>query len=223
MAAIYLVRHAQASFGRSDYDRLSPQGDQQADLLGQALAARGVKPDLVVAGAMQRHARTAELALAAAGINTKVEVDEGFNEFDHDQVIVAHKPAYKRRAVLLADLARTAHPTRAFQEMTERWTLSDGEGYAESFTDFCERSDQAVRRTAARLGKGETAVVFTSGGPIAAIAGRLLGGDDGLWLRLNPVTINTAITKVVSGRSGLTMISFNEHAHLDGTDLLSYR
>jgi broad specificity phosphatase PhoE len=227
MAAIYLVRHAQASFGRSDYDRLSPQGEQQAERLGRALAERGVKPDLVVAGAMQRHARTAELALAAAGLEIAVEVDEGFNEFDHDQVIVAHKPAYKRRSVLLADLARTGHPTRAFQEMftaaTERWTLSDGEGYAESFAAFCERSHQAVRRTANRLGKGETAVVFTSGGPIAAIVGRLLAGGDGLWLRLNPVTVNTAITKVVSGRSGLTMISFNEHAHLDGTDMLSYR
>jgi broad specificity phosphatase PhoE len=227
MAAIYLVRHAQASFGRSDYDRLSPQGEQQAERLGRALAERGVKPDLVVAGAMQRHARTAEIALSAAGLKADVEVDEGFNEFDHDQVIVAHKPAYKRRAVLLADLARTGHPTRAFQEMftaaTERWTLSDGEGYAESFADFCARSEQAVRRTANRLGKGETAVVFTSGGPIVAIVSRLLAGDDGFWLRLNPVTINTAITKVVSGRSGLTMISFNEHAHLDGTDMLSYR
>ncbi|TDU89903.1 broad specificity phosphatase PhoE [Kribbella voronezhensis] len=227
MGAIYLVRHAQASFGRSDYDRLSPLGERQAERLGEALAERGVKPELVVAGAMQRHARTAELALAAAGLETTVDVDEGFNEFDHDQVIVAHKPAYKRRAVLLADLARTGHPARAFQEMftaaTERWAASDGEGYAESFTDFCERSEQAVRRTANRLGKGETAVVFTSGGPIAAIAGRLLGGDDGLWLRLNPVTINTAITKLVSGRSGLTVISYNEHAHLDGTDMLSYR
>jgi broad specificity phosphatase PhoE len=227
MAAIYLVRHAQASFGRSDYDRLSPQGEQQAERLGRALAERGVKPDLVVAGAMQRHARTAELALAAAGLEVDVEVDAGFNEFDHDQLIVAYKPAYKRRAVLLADLARTGHPTRAFQEMftaaTERWTLSDGDGYAESFADFCKRSEQAVRRTANRLGKGETAVAFTSGGPIVAIVSRLLAGDEGLWLRLNPVTVNTAITKVVSGRSGLTMISFNEHAHLDGTDLLSYR
>ncbi|QNE19845.1 histidine phosphatase family protein [Kribbella qitaiheensis] len=227
MGAIYLVRHAQASFGRSDYDRLSPLGERQSERLGQALAERGVKPDLVVTGAMQRHARTAELALAAAGLKAGVEVDEGFNEFDHDQVIVAHKPAYKRRAVMLADLARTGHPTRAFQEMftaaTERWTLSDGDGYAESFAAFCERSEQAARRTAERLGKGETAVVFTSGGPIAAIAGRLLGGDDTLWLRLNPVTINTAITKLVSGRSGLTVISYNEHAHLDGTDMLSYR
>jgi broad specificity phosphatase PhoE len=120
MGAIYLVRHAQASFGRSDYDRLSPLGERQAARLGKALAARDVKPDLVVAGAMQRHARTAEIALAAAGVQTMVDVDEGFNEFDHDQVIVAHKPAYRRRAVLLADLARTGHPARAFQEMFTR-------------------------------------------------------------------------------------------------------
>jgi broad specificity phosphatase PhoE len=227
MAAIYLIRHAQASFGRADYDRLSPQGEEQSSLLGKALAARGVKPDLVVAGAMKRHARTAEIALAAAGLDAPVTVDEGFNEFDHDEVIVAYKPAYKRRAVLLADLARTGHPARAFQEMftaaTERWARGDGDRYTETFESFCRRSEDAVRRTAGRLGKGETAVVFTSGGPIAAVVGRLLAGDDALWLKLNPVTINTAITKLVSGRSGLTVISYNEHAHLEGTDLLSYR
>ena len=34
--------------------------------------------------------------------------------------------------------------------------------------------------------------------------------------------INTAITKVVSGRAGLTVVSYNEHVHL-GADLLTYR
>jgi broad specificity phosphatase PhoE len=225
VGTVYLIRHAQASFGKSDYDRLSPLGDRQAVRLGETLAARGVKPDLVVTGAMQRHDRTASLALTAAGLSTAVEVDEGFNEFDHDQVIVAHKPAYKRRAVLLADLARTGHPARAFQEMftaaTERWTQG-GDGYTESFTDFCDRSEAAVRRVAARAGKGETVLVFTSGGPIAAVVSRLWSGGDDLWLRLNPVTINTAITKVVSGRGGLTVVSYNEHVHL-GTETLTYR
>lgn len=227
MSVIYLIRHAQASFGRSDYDRLSPQGEEQAARLGEALAARGIKPQYVVSGGMRRHARTAELALATAGLEVAVSVDEGYNEFDHDQVIVAHNPVYKRRTVLLADLARTGNPRRAFQQMfseaTERWTRSDGDGYPESFQAFCQRSEDAVRRTAGPLGKGETAVVFTSGGPIAAVVSRLLAGNDDLWLRLNPVTVNTAITKLVSGRSGLTVVSYNEHAHLDGTDLFSYR
>ena len=66
-------------------------------------------------------------------------------------------------------------------------------------------------------------MVFTSGGPIAAVVSRLLSGGDALWATLNPVTVNTAITKVVSGRSGLTMVSYNEHGHLDGTELLTYR
>src|SRR6266540_2301830 len=222
MPTIYLIRHAQASFGKSDYDRLSPQGEQQAVLLGKALTERGVTPEVVISGSMRRHAQTAALALPDA----RAEVDKGFDEFDHDEVIVAHKPAYRRRAVMLADLARTGHPGRAFQQMfiaaTERWTLG-GNGYTESFTAFCDRSEAAVRRTAERVGKGETAVVLTSGGPIAAVVSRLLSGGDGLWLKLNPVTINTAITKLVSGRSGLTMVGYNEHAHLDGTELLSYR
>ncbi|GAA0575299.1 histidine phosphatase family protein [Kribbella sandramycini] len=220
MPTIYLVRHAQASFGARDYDKLSTLGEQQAVALGTDLAARGIRADLVVAGSMRRHEQTATLAGFTA------EIDHGYDEFDHDQVIVAHKPAYKARALMIADLARTGNPKRAFQEMftaaTQRW-IDGGAGYDETFQAFCDRSEAAVRRTAARLGKGETALVFTSGGPIAAVVSRLLSGGDGLWARLNPVTINTAITKVVSGRSGLTMVSYNEHGHFDGSERLTYR
>ncbi|MFK4083285.1 histidine phosphatase family protein [Kribbella sp. NPDC020789] len=219
MAVIYLVRHAQASFGTRDYDKLSALGERQAVALGNSLRARGVRPELVISGSMHRHAQTAELAGFAP------EVDRGYDEFDHDQVIVAHKPAYKVRALMLADLARTGNPQRAFQKMftaaTDRW-VGGADGYTESFQAFCDRTDDAVRRTAGRLGKSETALVFTSGGPIAAIAGRLLSGTDALWATLNPVTINTAITKVVSGRSGLTVVSYNEHGHIDQQEL-TYR
>ncbi|MFF0339196.1 histidine phosphatase family protein [Kribbella sp. NPDC004875] len=217
MAVIYLVRHAQASFGARDYDKLSAVGEQQAARLGRTLA--DVKPQLVVSGSMRRHQQTASLAGFTA------EVDPGYDEFDHQEVIVAHKPAYKRHAVMVADLARSGRPQRAFQDMftaaTQRW-IDGGDGYTESFAAFCERSEAAVRRTAGRLGKGETALVFTSGGPIAAVVSRLLSGGDGLWAKLNPVTINSAITKVVSGRGGLTVVSYNEHVHL-GADLLTYR
>ncbi|TDW71417.1 histidine phosphatase family protein [Kribbella pratensis] len=217
MAVIYLVRHAQASFGARDYDKLSSLGEQQARRLGETLS--DVKPDLVVSGPMRRHEQTATLA------GFTPEVDKGYDEFDHEQVIIAHKPAYRVRPVMLADLARTGNPQRAFQDMftaaTQRW-IDGGDGYTETFEAFCERSEAAVRRTAERLGKGGTALVFTSGGPIAAVVSRLLSGGDGLWAKLNPVTINTAITKVVSGRGGLTVVSYNEHVHV-GTEMLSYR
>ncbi|WP_371406061.1 histidine phosphatase family protein [Kribbella sp. NBC_00662] len=217
MAVVYLIRHAQASFGARDYDKLSSLGERQAARLGETLS--DVKPDLVVSGSMRRHEQTATLA------GFTPEVDKGYDEFDHEQVIVAHKPAYRVRPVMLADLARTGNPKRAFQDMftaaTQRW-IDGGEGYTESFAEFCGRSEAAVRRTAERLGKGGTALVFTSGGPIAAVVSRLLSGGDGLWAKLNPVTINTAITKVVSGRGGLTVVSYNEHVHV-GSEMLSYR
>jgi broad specificity phosphatase PhoE len=226
VAVIYLIRHAQASFGARDYDKLSEQGERQAVLLGKTLAARGVRPDLVVTGSMSRHLRTAHLALEAAGLPDRAEVDPGYDEFDHEQVIRAHKPAYRRRTVMLADLARTGNPQRAFQEMfsaaTERWVRAE-DGYTETHQAFADRVEAAVRRTAGGLAKGGTAVVFTSGGPITSVVSRLLTGGDGLWLTLNPLTINTAITKVLSGASGLTMVSHNEHGHLDGTEMLSYR
>jgi broad specificity phosphatase PhoE len=217
VSVIYLIRHAQASFGARDYDKLSPLGEEQAARLASTLSE--VRADVVVSGSMRRHQQTASLAGFTA------EVDAGYDEFDHQEVLVALKPAYKRHAVMVADLARTGNPRRAFQEVfsaaTERW-IDGGDGYAETFQAFCDRSEAAVRRTAERLGKSESALVFTSGGPIAAVVGRLLSGGDGLWTKLNPVTINTAITKVVSGRSGLTVVSYNEHVHL-GADLLTYR
>jgi len=65
MGAIYLLRHGQASFGSANYDQLSPTGHAQAQALGAALRTRGVTPDHVVCGTMQRHVDTAKGALAA--------------------------------------------------------------------------------------------------------------------------------------------------------------
>ena len=46
-----------------------------------------------------------------------------------------------------------------------------------------------------------------------------------MWARLNPVTVNSSVTKVVVGRRGATLVSFNDHSHLEGMDgrLLTYR
>ena len=78
MSSILLVRHGQASFGAADYDDLSPTGHEQSRVLGAALAARGVRPDLLVTGRMRRHGQTADGVLAGAGWDTPVEVDAGW-------------------------------------------------------------------------------------------------------------------------------------------------
>ena len=67
-----------------------------------------------------------------------------------------------------------------------------------------------------------TAVVFTSGGPIAWAAATRLDGGAHLWLRLNQVTINAGVTSFVVGSRGATLLSFNEHTHLS-PDHQTYR
>ncbi len=65
MATLLLIRHGQASYGQADYDRLSPQGEEQARALGRYLA--DAKLDAIYAGPLRRQVQTATLAREAAG------------------------------------------------------------------------------------------------------------------------------------------------------------
>lgn len=216
MSVLLLVRHGQASWGSDDYDVLSPIGERQSRTLGEALAARGVVPDVVVRGGMRRHRQTTEHAVAGGGwpldATSDVVVDDGWDEFDHLQMLSLHPSGYGEGE----ELSR-AQFQAWFEEATLRWTsgVYDGD-YAESFTAFGDRVGAALRRTLDRLGRNQTALVFTSGGPVAWVTATLLGGDAALWTQLNPVTVNAAVTKVVVGRRGATLVSFNDHAHLEG-------
>ena len=122
MSVVLLVRHGQASFGKADYDNLSELGERQSRVLGRALAARGIQPDLLVTGAMKRHRQTLDAARDAAGWTAPVTVDEGWNEFDHEHVIEVHKPVYRSQMLMKADLVRTLKPRQAFQAMFEEAT-----------------------------------------------------------------------------------------------------
>jgi broad specificity phosphatase PhoE len=224
MGQVLLVRHGQASWGSDDYDVLSETGWEQSRALGDALRVRGVEPSLVVHGTMRRHRETAE----GAGLADRATVDAAWDEFDHLGMLASVPSPLEGR-----------EPTRAefqawFEVATDRWTGGEHDpDYAEPFAAFGDRVAAALRRTAEAAdasGGSGTAIVFTSGGPVSWATATLVGADlDGpgrvrLWRRLNPVCVNSGVTRVVSGRRGLTLVSFNEHGHLDPKpDLLTYR
>ena len=220
MGQVLLVRHGQASWGAEDYDALSETGWEQSRLLGRALAGRGVEATFVVHGSMRRHRETAE----AAGLAEQATVDAGWDEFDHLEMLGA-----------VPSPVEGSSPTRAefqawFETATDRWTGGEHDtGYEETFDAFGDRVTAALRRTTEAVGSG-TAVVLTSGGPTSWAVATLLGADlerearVRLWRRLNRVCVNSGVTKVVTGRRGMTLVSFNEHTHLEPRpDLLTYR
>jgi len=229
MGILLLVRHGQASFGKRDYDALSELGFEQGRVLGRAFAERGIVPDLVVRGELRRHRETAESIVEGLEREVAIEVEPGWDEFDFQHVVRVHKPLYRSRTLMIADLARTRQPKVAFQKVfedaTTRWTGGEyDEEYHESFPAFSERVDRALRSTAERCGPGGTVVVVSSGGPIGLATSHLLAGDASLWGRLNRVAVNTGVTKVVSGRSGLSLATYNEHSHVEhDRRLLTYR
>ncbi|MGH3336436.1 MAG: histidine phosphatase family protein [Nocardioides sp.] len=214
MGKILLVRHGQASWGAEDYDVLSTVGEQQSEVLGHALvrALGSVEPDLLVHGTMQRQQRTAELAAKAAGWSITPTVDERWNEMDHLAVLAVQPRDFD------------GEPDRAqfqawFEAATARWTSGNHDhDYDESFPTFRAR----VREGIEALTEVGTAVVVTSGGPISAVTADLLAAGTGTYQRLAPVVVNSSVTRVVSGRRGLTLVSFNDHAHLP-PELLTYR
>lgn len=215
MGRLLLVRHGQASWGAADYDVLSDLGWEQSRLLGRSFAERGIVPDVVLTGGMRRHAETAQACAEAAGWSITPTVDTDWDEYDHVAMLAKVPPPHE------GELTK-----REFQQWIEagsdRWT-GGAEDYDETFAAFSSRVGAALQR----LPRDGTAVVFSSGGPISWAAASLLASDEAsvaLWRRLNVVCANSGVTRLVAGRRGTTLVSFNEHTHLDGVDgALSYR
>ncbi|AEV85353.1 phosphoglycerate mutase [Actinoplanes sp. SE50] len=232
MARLLLIRHGQASFGADDYDALSDRGHEQAAALGRVLAARGVRPTLLLRGTMRRHRET----LDGLGLDAPVVTDANWNEFDFQHVVEVHRPHFRDRAAMMAELNRSEQPGRAFQaifdEATARWCSGafDAE-YAESFAAFRTRVAAALTAVAALLREHRDVVAVSSGGPIAIAAALLTAGPDApantlatIWAALNRVSVNTGVTKIIAGRAGLSLSTFNEHTHTETEPrLLSYR
>ncbi len=123
----------------------------------------------------------AEAALEGMDSSPEIKMDARWNEFDHEQMIVRHKPRYRSKTVMVADLARKGDPRHQFQLLfdaaLERWTAGEDDGYAETFEQFTTRANAGMSELAEGCEGAENVLVFTSGGPVSAVAAELLGLD----------------------------------------------
>jgi broad specificity phosphatase PhoE len=210
MPIVLLVRHGQASFGGDDYDRLSDLGRRQAEMTGRWLRGRGLRRPVAVHGSLRRQRDTAALALEAAGHRVEPRIDPRWDEYDHIDLVrryAGEEPRSSREFQVLLDSALTA------------WVEHGDEG---GWPAFSGGVAGALRELVESLEQGQDAVVFTSAGVIATVCADLLGTGAAGLVALNRVAINGAVTKLAVGRSGPTLLTFNEHTHLGG-EHLTYR
>jgi broad specificity phosphatase PhoE len=235
MGQILLVRHAQACFGQADYDRLSDLGIEQARLLGAWLAGRGRRIDLAVTGSLKRHRQTEQACIAALPVSLRpaaaARSDAGFDEYDADEVVIRNRPEFADPALLQRHLQESGNPRRAFHEVfaaaMRRWMQGDHDAeYRESWKAFCGRCVAALNRLIEEAGPSRESIVFTSGGPIAAIGAHLLELPDHRAFDLNVSLVNSAITGLLYQRNRVSVSYLNNFAHLEQTGdarVITYR
>ncbi|MEU0238039.1 histidine phosphatase family protein [Nocardiopsis sp. NPDC006198] len=211
MPAIYLIRHGKASPEAEDYDELSPTGHEQARLLGAELKRRDLRIGAVATGALRRQRQTAAAALAEAGIDTAPAADPRWDEYDHLGLLGSH-------------LTGTGTLQERLDAALTSWMGAGGSGPG-TWEGFREGVNAALSDLVAGLGRGETALVFTSAGVVAAVCSTLLGASSAGFLAMNRVVVNGSVSKLLHGRGGTQVLSFNDHAHLEqgGPALMTYR
>lgn len=224
MGQILLVRHGQASFGSADYDRLSELGFEQARALGAWFAQTGQRFTRVASGSMLRQRQTADACMGEldAGLRPEGEwlVDPCFNEYDHREVLVRHRPEFGDPAQVRAFLDASSNPRATFQDVfaaaMSRWMSGryDAE-YAETWPVFRRRCGEALERLMQDAGRGESVAVFTSGGVIAALCQHLLDMSDRATARLSWGLVNSGVTRILFQPGQASLSYLNNHAHLE--------
>lgn len=224
MGSIYLIRHAQASFGAQDYDVLSPLGYRQAEALGDYLAQLGIRFDRCISGELHRQQDTARTTLSRLAHSDRsqpsLEIDAAFNEFQADAVIRAHLPELLEVEPNALHILRNAASHRAefqrlFTFVVHRWISGEHEKEElESWSSFLERVAGGLERLLEQAEKSDKIAVFTSGGTITALLQRIIGVPAVKAFELNWQIVNTSLSQLKFRGREVALASFNSHAHL---------
>jgi broad specificity phosphatase PhoE len=219
MTEIHLIRHAQASFGTADYDRLSDLGHRQARLLGQFLRRVGTRFDAVFTGPLRRHVQTAEGALNAANDTGAPEIIEAFAEIDVEAVLAARVGALlAAEPDLAAAYARRYRDPRAYRQVMSRAmqiSLADHEAPGHTVAGFSRRVRDGLRQVASRVAGCRRVAVFTSGGPIAVSVQEALSLSPTVAMALGWQIYNTSVSVLETNGGHFSMKSFNALGHLE--------
>jgi broad specificity phosphatase PhoE len=170
------------------------------------------------------------------------DVDDRLDEYDHVGVLAglfgAEASAVSFEGAGSAGSGRGLQP--ALDEAIARWATADtgsadtgsadtgsagagyaGAGYGESHGAFIERVHAVLGDLTGAPG---CTLAVTSGGVIAVACAQVLGLPADRWPTLARIIVNGSVTKIISGRTGTNLLTFNDYAHLEGDrSLVTYR
>jgi broad specificity phosphatase PhoE len=236
MSTLYLIRHGQASFGSDDYDALSDQGRHQARVLGAFFIKAGIRFEACWSGTLRRQQQTlAEVGdcYLDAGLDMPLPNETtALDEYDYATVLRALVPRIEKEdPAFMQDVSYMLSDRRAFQKVfgrvMTRW--ASGRDVVENLTSwpsFAAGVTAGIQAIIDRCGRGSHTAVFTSGGPIAALVGRVLGLTAEKTITFSWQIINASITRFIFSDGRISLATFNEYGHLERegeNGLITYR
>jgi broad specificity phosphatase PhoE len=239
MSRLFLVRHAQASFLEQTYDKLSPLGETQAQLLGEFWSRHELVFDRVCSGPCVRQEDTATIVAAAyRKVNLAFPdplVMPEFDEYQGEAVLERSLSALlesDRGIFALHDAFQASKDSqsrrRTFQKLFEavigKWV--DGEipsNSVEPWRDFSSRVNSGITTFLATGAQSERVAIFTSGGPVGLAVQRALDLSAQNALRVSWMAQNCSFSEFLYSSDRFTLSSFNSVPHLDHPSLQTYR
>ena len=230
MSTLWFIRHGQASFGADDYDRISPAGRKQAELVAEHLCRTAGGFDLLFSGTLARQQETARsLWMRANACGTPVGeriVCQALNEYDAEGTLRALLPRLLPTDPVLRHGAERMFEDRAafqrvFATVMSHWVscLAPQAESLESWHAFRQRVRACVEAIMAAHGRGKRIAIVTSGGPIAVMVQQALGLSDESAMRISWQVVNASVTRFKCTRQHLMLSTFNEHGHLEAKTL----
>jgi broad specificity phosphatase PhoE len=239
MSRLFLIRHGQASFLESNYDKLSPKGEQQSRILGRYWAGLKLTFDRVYSGPRVRQQETARIvgeAYKAAGVRWPTPaVLPTFDEFQAETVMERCLPE-----LIETDAGiRTMHQAfkqaqtrpeqfKTFQRMFEvvigHW--ADGRlplNNVEPWPDFCTRVQRGLEQLSSNGNRGQQIAIFSSGGPVGVAMQRALRLSTEATLKTAWMVRNCSFSEFLFSAGRFTLSSYNATPHFTDPEMITHR
>lgn len=202
MGTLFLIRHGQASYGETDYDRLSVRGQEQARAVGRWMAS--AKIDQVYSGPLRRQVQTVSFATeAAAALGAPLPAPTELAEMAEYPAFEMLKHFVPRLVALDPKFAAIeSAPTprlldEAFHTILARW--ASDEWYVdglERVSAFVARVRGGLTRMLSAAQSGSRIACVTSAGPIGVAVGLTFEIPDARMVRTSIVIRNASLTEL---------------------------
>lgn len=235
MSTLYMIRHGQASFGAENYDKLSPTGLRQSQIIAEHFYKLNMQFDLLCTGSMTRHQETAHEFLSLYQQRSMplppVQQHEAFNEYDSRAIITELIPELLDEDPSLSDSVSTLLEDkqsfqRVFEKVMLKWVTDNyRSNKLMRWSDFTSRVYRGIEDIMNDHGRGKKIVIFTSGGAISATVKKALRLADEDTIRISWQIVNASITRFKCTKKIIMLASFNEmtHLELESVDCITYR